>query len=65
MSIQRGKSDSTWSIFILTLFLHVSKNERPKMNFTKIDQADLDSPCQELSNGGLGIVVALAVFFGN
>ena len=32
------------------------------MNFTKIDQADLDSPCQELSNGGLGIVAALTVF---
>ena len=34
------------------------------MNFTKIDQADLDSPCQELSNGGLGIVVAFPVCSG-
>ena len=32
------------------------------MDFTKIDQADLDSPRWELSNGGLGIVVALTVF---
>ena len=32
------------------------------MNFTKIVRADLDSPCQELSNDGLGIVVALTVF---
>ena len=29
--------------------------------FTKIDQTDLDSPRQELSNGGPGIVVAMAV----
>ena len=28
------------------------------MNFTKIVKADLDSPRRELSNGGLGIVVA-------
>ena len=34
------------------------------MNFTKIDQADLDSPRRELSNGGLGIVVTLTVFSG-
>ena len=34
------------------------------MNFTKIDQADLDSPHRELSNGGLGIVVALMFFLG-
>ena len=31
------------------------------MNFTKIDLADLNSLCRELSNGGLGIVVALLV----
>ena len=30
------------------------------MNFTKIDPADLNSPCRELSNGGLGIVVTLS-----
>ena len=29
------------------------------MNFTKIVKPDLDSPCRELSNGGLGIVVTL------
>ena len=32
------------------------------MDHTKIVQADLDSPCRELSNDGLGIVVALSVF---
>ena len=31
------------------------------MTLTKIDPADLDSPRQELFNGGLGIVVALLV----
>ena len=31
------------------------------MTFTKLDQADLDSPRRELSNGGLGIVIALLV----
>ena len=34
------------------------------MSFTKIDQADLDSPRRELSNGGHGIVVALLVRWG-
>ena len=32
------------------------------MNFTKIVKADLDSPRRELSDGGLGIVVALTFF---
>ena len=32
------------------------------MNFTKIVKTYLDSPRRELSNGGLGIVVALLVF---
>ena len=32
------------------------------MNFTKIVKADFDSPRRELSNNGLGIVVALLVF---
>ena len=31
------------------------------MDHTKIDTADLDSPCRELSNNGLGIAVALLV----
>jgi hypothetical protein len=31
------------------------------MDHTKIVQADLDSPRRELSNGGLGFVVALSV----
>ena len=38
--------------------------KRSKIYFTKIDQADLDSPRRELSNGVLGIVVALTVFSG-
>jgi len=31
------------------------------MDNTKINTADLDSPRRELSNGGLGFVVALSV----
>ena len=31
------------------------------MTFTKMDPADLDSPCQKLSNGGLESVAALLV----
>ena len=31
------------------------------MTFIKLDQADLDSPCRELSNGGLKFVVVLLV----
>ena len=31
------------------------------MDHTKIDPADLNSPCRDISNGGLGIVVALLV----
>ena len=54
-----------YRVFFGTLFSHVSshvsKNERPKMDHTKIDTADLDSPCRELSNSGLGIAVALLV----
>ena len=64
-SIRRGESGSIWSIFVRTLFSHVSKSERPNMDFTNIDQEDLDSPRRELSNGGLGVVVTLTVFFEN
>ena len=49
------------TIFVGTLFSHVLKNKRSKMHPTKIVTADLDSPRRELSNGGLGIVVALLV----
>ena len=38
------------------------KNERSNRDFTKVVKAGLDSPRRELSNGGLGIVVALSVF---
>ena len=31
------------------------------MTFTKMNKADLDSPCREPSNGDLGIVVALSI----
>ena len=31
------------------------------MDDTKMNSEDVDSPCQELFNGGLGIVVALLV----
>ena len=31
------------------------------MTFTKMNKADLESPCRELSNGGLGIVAVLLV----
>ena len=34
------------------------------MNHTKMYPKDLDSPRREFSNGGLRIVVALAVFLG-
>ena len=34
------------------------------MDHTKIVQADLDSPCRELSDGGPGTVVALPPFSG-
>ena len=34
------------------------------MTFTKLGQADFDSPCRELSNGDLGIIVALLVCSG-
>ena len=34
------------------------------MSFTKIVKTDLDSLCREFSNGGFGILVALAVFLG-
>ena len=32
-----------------------------KMDDTKLNPADLNFSCQELSNGGLGFVVALSV----
>ena len=32
------------------------------MNSTQTAKADVSSPLQELSNGGLGMVVALSVF---
>ena len=49
------------TIFVGTLFSRVSKNKTPKIDFIKIVTADLNFPRRELSNGGLGIVVALLV----
>ena len=47
--------------FVWALFGKIFWKERSKINFIKICQADLNSPCPELSNGDLGIVVALLV----
>ena len=38
------------------------RKKETNVDFTKIYQADLDSPCQEFSNGGLGFVVDLLIF---
>ena len=35
--------------------------KRSYMNVTKIVKTELDAPCRELSDGGLGRVVALTV----
>ena len=43
------------------MFSLVFKNKRPKNYHRKIHLADLNSPRQELFNGGLGIVVTLLV----
>ena len=40
----------------------MKKIKRSKITFTKLNQAGLDSPRQELFNGGLGIAVALPGF---
>ena len=47
----------------LFLFGHYLESyvEKGKKDHTKIDRSDLNSPCRELSNGGLGIVVTLLV----
>ena len=63
-SIQRGESDSARTIFVLTLFSHVLKNKRPKMDHAKIHQADLYSLRHEPSVRGLGIVVTFSVRLG-
>ena len=48
-------SDIIWKVIL---------EKEVKMDHTKIGTAYLDSPCQELSDGGLGIVVALLVRWG-
>ena len=49
--------------FYLHIIWKVILKKEVKMDGTKIYQAYLDSPRWELSNDGLGFVVALAVFF--
>ena len=49
------------SIFVGTPLSPVFKNTRSKVGRMKIDMADLDSPRRELSETGLGFVVALLV----
>ena len=45
------------------MFSLVLKNKRSKHDHTKIYQTDLNSPCRELSNGGLIIVRTLLVYW--
>ena len=61
MSIWRYKSNSAWSSDVQTLFGKLFWKKRSKMTFIKLDQADLDSPRRELSNGGHETIVALLV----
>ena len=60
-SIWWGESKSEWPIFAWAIFRKLFRKKRSKIKFTKIDQANLDSPRRELSNGSLGIVVAFLV----
>ena len=48
-------------IFVETPLSPVFKNTRSKVGRMKIDRADLDSPRRELSETGLGFVIALLV----
>ena len=50
--------------FCLVVIWNVIFKKGSKMNFTKILETDLDSPCRDLSNGGLGIFLALLVCWG-
>ena len=49
------------TIFVETPFSPVFKNTRSKIGRMKIVMADLDFPRRELSETGLGFVVALLV----
>ena len=55
-----SKSDSAWFSDVRQYLKSYFEKRCQKMTFTKLDQEDLDSPRRELSNGGLGIVVAPA-----
>ena len=44
-----------WKVFL---------KKRSKINYTKLYTAYMDSPPQEISNGGLGIVVTFMIFSG-
>ena len=62
-SIWRGKSKSAVSIFSVVICKVILKKQ-VKMDYTKIDTTDLDSPRQELFVRSLGFVIALTVFSG-
>ena len=47
------------------IILKVFLKKEVKIDQTKIDPADLDSPRREFSNGGLGIVITLSVRWQN
>ena len=50
--------------FCLGILLEVVLKKEVKITFTKIDPADLDSLCQELSNSGLKVAITLPVCSG-
>ena len=60
-NIRQGESKSVGFPFVGTIFSIVLKNKRSNNDHEKWNPEDLDSPRQELSNGGLGMVVALLV----
>ena len=53
MTVNYFSLDNIWKVIL---------KKEVKMNFTKIVKAGLGSPHRELSDGCLGIVVALTVF---
>ena len=66
-SIQRGESDSDLIAYFSldNIWKVILKKEVRNEFYKNIQRADLDSPRQELSNGGLRNVVTLTVFFRN
>ena len=58
---RQGEFKFAMYIFVETPFSPVFKITRSKIGRTKIGKADLDSPQREVSETGLGFVVALLV----